>query len=412
MNILFLHPNFPAQFMNLASVMGRNPRHRVVFITAREQDEIPGVQKVLFKAPRAVHPNTHPYIHSVESAVLQGQSVYRSAAELKRTGFVPDVIVGHSGWGSTLYMKDLFPQSALVGYFEWFYHAHGTDLDFDPAAPLTEANKLRVRTINAPFLFDLCACDAGISPTRWQQQQFPPEYHHKISVLHDGIDTERYCPKPGVGLVLPEQGIDLPAGTEIITYVGRGMEPYRGFPQFMEAMSLLMARRPGLHVVVVGADRVAYGGEKAPDGKSFKEHMLETFSYDLSRIHFTGLLPRYLYLQVLQASAVHAYLTRPFVLSWSLLEAMAAGCMIVASDTAPVREVIHDGINGLLVDFFSPQQMVLKIEAALEDRQQAAVMRQRARETIVEGYDIRRLLPQTLQFLEETAAQVRRRSVV
>ncbi|BBB91656.1 MAG TPA: glycosyltransferase family 4 protein [Methylomusa anaerophila] len=403
MNILFLHPNFPAQFLNLASTMGADPQHNVVFITAREKDEIPGVRKVLFGPSRPCSKNTHYYIHSLESAVLQGQSVYRTAAGLKEEGFAPDVIFGHSGWGSTLFMKDLFPRAALVGYFEWFNRAFGSDRDFHPHEQPDANEQLRLRTGNAPFLFDLYACDAGVTPTHWQHSQFPPEYREKIRVMHDGIRTASYIPKPDAKLVLPEIGLDLSAAKEIVTYVGRGMEPYRGFPQFMEAMDLLLRRRPRTHVVIVGADRMAYGGKKAPDGKTYKEWMLEKLALDLSRVHFTGLLPRYQYLQVLQASSVHVYLTYPFVLSWSMLEAMSAGCLLVASDTPPVREVIEDGQNGLLVDFFSPGQIADKVGEALDHPQDMKKIRARARETIVERYDFNKLLPRQLAFLQQMA---------
>ncbi|WP_408631245.1 glycosyltransferase [Methylomusa anaerophila] len=221
--------------------------------------------------------------------------------------------------------------------------------------------------------------------------------------MHDGIRTASYIPKPDAKLVLPEIGLDLSAAKEIVTYVGRGMEPYRGFPQFMEAMDLLLRRRPRTHVVIVGADRMAYGGKKAPDGKTYKEWMLEKLALDLSRVHFTGLLPRYQYLQVLQASSVHVYLTYPFVLSWSMLEAMSAGCLLVASDTPPVREVIEDGQNGLLVDFFSPGQIADKVGEALDHPQDMKKIRARARETIVERYDFNKLLPRQLAFLQQMA---------
>jgi glycosyltransferase involved in cell wall biosynthesis len=273
------------------------------------------------------------------------------AQKLIAQNFLPDIVYAHSGWGPGLFIKDIFPKATLLGYFEWFYHAHGTDADFDPTEPLQADDEARIRIKNAPILLDLCNCDAGLSPTTWQRQQFPTEFHSKIKVLHDGVDTSFFQPKPGAKLVLPSINLDLSDVAEIVTYVGRGMEPYRGFPQFMEAVALIQKRRPKTHIVVVGEDRVAYG-KSLPDGKTYKQLMLEKLDLDLSRLHFTGRLPYNQYLQVLQASSVHIYLTRPFVLSWSMLEAMATGCLIVASNTAPVTEVIRDGENGLLVDFF------------------------------------------------------------
>ncbi|HAA30179.1 MAG TPA: group 1 glycosyl transferase, partial [Cyanobacteria bacterium UBA8553] len=307
---------------------------------------------------------------------------------------------GHSGWGPTLLMKDIFPKAKLLCYFEWFYHAHGSDADFDPTEPLTADDEARIRLKNAPILMDLYSCDRGLSPTYWQHQQFPPEYRSKITVRHDGIDTDFFCPKLGAKLVLPRINLDLSHAKELVTYVARGMEPYRGFPQFMEAVALLQQRRPECHVVIVGENRVAYG-KTLPDGKTYKEEILKKFALDLDRIHFTGWLPYSEYLQVLQASSAHVYLTRPFVLSWSMLESLSAGCLVVGSRTAPVTEVIEDGVNGLLADFFSPQEICDRLEEALKHPEQMAAIRVKARETIQQRYDLSQLLPKHLQWIQQ-----------
>lgn len=407
MRILFLHPNFPAQFRHLATALAKDPQHQVVFGTKRAEGSLPGVHKVLYQVPRAAHPETHPYVRSLESAVIEGQAVYRMGQALKAQGFIPDVVCGHSGWGPTLFIKDLFPQAKLYSYFEWFYHAHGSDADFDPSDPLDANAAARIRVKNAPILMDLASCDRGISPTHWQQQQFPVEFRSKIKVLHDGIDTTFFCPKPGAKLVLPAIGLDLSQVDEIVTYATRGMEPYRGFPQFMESVALIQQRRPNCHVVVVGDDRVAYG-KTLPDGKTYKQLMLEKLPLDLSRLHFTGSLPYDQYLQVLQASSAHIYLTRPFVLSWSMLEAMATGCLVIASSTAPVTEVIQDGKNGLLVDFFSPNEIADRVDEALghgadlgDRTYRLSSLRTKARQTILKHYDLATLLPQQIQGLLE-----------
>ena len=398
MNILFLHSNFPAQFRHLAHALAQDKRHRIVFGTARPEGQIPGVVKALYRPAREVRPETHPYVRSLESAALTGQAVYRMAAQLKADGFVPDIIFGHSGWGTTLFMKDLFPKARLHCYFEWFYHAHGTDADFDPSEPLSPDDEARIRLKNTPILTDLYSCDRGLSPTYWQRSQFPREFQPKIQVMHDGIDTQFFQPKPGARLILPHTQLDLSEAQEIVTYVARGLEPYRGFPQFIKTVALLQQRRPQCHVVVVGEDRVAYG-RKRPDGKTYKEWMLETTLLDLSRLHFTGRLPYSEYLQVLQASSAHVYLTRPFVLSWSMLEALSTGCLVVCSATAPVQEVIKDRVNGLLVDFFNPTNICDTIEAALNNPQEMQSLRANARETVVSNYNLETLLPGQMQWL-------------
>jgi glycosyltransferase involved in cell wall biosynthesis len=400
MKFLFLHPNFPAQFRYLAVALARNPHHQVFFGTARSEGRLPGVYKVVYAPSRKPGRETHHYVKPLEDAVLQGQAVYRMAAKLRSEGFVPDVVYGHSGWGPTLFIKDIFPEAKLLCYFEWFYHSEGSDSDFDPSEPATIDDKLRIRIKNTPILTDLHSCDAGVCPTFWQQRQFPTEYHQKVTILHDGIDTNYFRPRSEATLSMPVADLDLSEMDEIVTYVSRGMEPYRGFPQFMEAVALLLKRRPGCHVIIIGEDRVAYG-KTLPDGRTYKRMMLDKLTLDLSRVHFTGLLPYNQYLQLLQASSAHVYLTRPFVLSWSMLEAMATGCLVVASATPPVQEVVEDGQNGLLVDFFSPVQIADRVEEVLDDPSRMAMIKGRARETIMEKYALSKLLPQQITLLHQ-----------
>lgn len=404
MRVLFLHPNFPAQYRHVATVLGREPKNQVVFCTKNENPQwtIPGVQKVLFSPSRDPHPNTHHYVRPLESAVLQGQAVFRLAEQLKARGFVPDIVCGHSGWGPTLFIKDAFPNTPLFCYYEWFYHAYGSDADFDPADPLSVDDLPRIRTKNAAILIDLYSCDWGVSPTHWQRSQFPREFQDKITVLHDGVDTEYFKPAPGAKLVLPN--LDLSHVDEIVTYVSRGMEPYRGFPEFIEAIAYVQERRPKCHVVVVASERVCYG-KSLPNGMTYKELMLKKVPLDLSRVHFVGTLPYALYLKVLQASSVHVYLTRPFVLSWSAIEALSAGCLVLGSDTAPVREVIRDGDNGLLVDFFSPKQIADRIDEVLDHPTQMAEIRAKARQSVLERYSLNSLLPQHLQLITDVASR-------
>ena len=400
MKILFLHPNFPAQFRHLATVLGRDSNNTVVYATNRPEGQITGVNKVLYKKSRTARIETHHYVRPLENAVLEAQGVYRIAQNLKDQGFYPDVVYGHSGWGLTLFMKDIFPKTTLICYFEWFYNAYGSDASFDPSDPINADDEARIRIKNAPILLDLATCDRGLSPTAWQRSQFPVEFHNKIKVHHDGIDTNYFKPIADAKLVLPRINLDLREAKEIVTYVARGMEPYRGFPQLIETISILQKERPQCHFVIVGRNRVAYG-KSLPDGKTYKEAMLAKFPLDPNRVHFTDLLPYDDYLQVLQASSVHIYLTRPFVLSWSMLEALSTGCLIVASDTAPVTEVIEDNVNGLLVDFFKPQQISDRVIEALDNPTKMANIRNNARETILKHYDLGKLLPQHLQWVKD-----------
>jgi len=398
MRFLLVHPNFPSQLRSVAQVLAANPKNEVAFLTTTEQGEIPGVKKILYKPKRAPSPQTHHYLRGVEQAVLQGQAAYMACMEAKNAGFVPDLIFGHSGWGPTLFLKDVFPRTPMGLNFEWFYHAHGTDCDFDPSDPINADDEARIRMKNATILTDLAACDGGICPTRFQFEQFPLHLRSNLVIGHEGIDTNFFKPNPGGKLVLANGKLDLSGVDEIVTYATRGMEPYRGFPQFIEAAHLLLQARPNTHIVIAGDDRVAYG-KQAPDGKTYKQLLLEKFPLDPARTHFVGSLPYGEYVKLLQCTSAHVYLTRPFVLSWSLLEAMSCGALVVASNTAPVQEVITEGINGLMVDFFKPDQLASTLDKVLASPKNFDQMREKARQTVIAKYDMTACLRQKLAWL-------------
>ena len=247
---------------------------------------------------------------------------------------------------------------------------------------------------NSHLLTELYSCDRGIVPTKWQYQQIPDEFHSKLSVIHDGIDTRFFKPDHKAKINLP-----IPADAEIVTYTTRGLEEYRGFPQFMEAVAILLKKRPNCHFVIAGDDFVHYGA-KLPDGQNFRELMVKKLDIDLSRVHFTGFLPYAEYLKILQASWAHIYLTFPFVLSWSMLEAMSTECLLIASNTPPVLEMVEDNKNGFLVDFFSPQELADRIEDVLNNRKKLGHIRKAARKTIVKNYELRNCLAKQLDFLD------------
>jgi len=383
MKILFLHDNFPAQFGPIGEYLSKKG-WEVAFGTQRQGSASPHMKVFNYKPHREPTKGVHPYAATFEKATINGQAVARACLELKKSGFIPDVMMAHSGWGPGMYLKDVFPDARYIGYFEWYYQPVGPDVAFMKGeGTRSEDELLRTRGRNAPILTDLAACDYGIAPTNYQRSQFPPILADKLKVLHDGVDVATYAPKAGAKLVLPN--LDLSGAREIITYVARGMEPYRGFPEFMAAIAEVMRRRPEAHVVVVGEDRVAYG-KKLPDGDSWKKRMLAQHAFDEKRLHFTGLIPRDQYLKVLQASSVHVYLTVPFVLSWSMMESMSAGCVVLGSDTDPVKELIEDGKNGLLVDFYNVQAIARAIIRVLESPEKFQEIRQAARRTIVENY--------------------------
>ncbi|MCR9212780.1 MAG: glycosyltransferase family 4 protein [Proteobacteria bacterium] len=400
MRILFLHNNFPAQYRHVARILAANKENRVVFASHRAPEKIPGVTNLIYKPHREGKPDTHHYLRTTETAVINGQSVFRLCIELKKKGFIPDIVCSHSGWGNSLYVKEVFPDAKLLNYFEWFYHAHGSDADFlEPDAVGFDA-AARIRTKNTPLLLDLAQCDWGQVPTGFQLSQIPEIFHNKLTQLHDGVDVEFF--KPDRRIIRKIGNLDFTDVPEILTYATRGMEPYRGFPQFMRAAAQLMERRPNLHVIVVGEDRVSYG-KKLPKGEGWGQRMVAELKPDPERLHFTGRLSYPDYLKVLQLSTVQAYLTVPFVLSWSLIESLSAGALMVASKTAPVQEVIRHGENGFLVDFFDVDALASQIEEALDDHKDLMPIRAAARQTVLDRYSLKKLLPQQLKLIEDVA---------
>ena len=376
-----------------------------MFITQRREGSLPGVEKIVYRPSRSCSQHTHRYLRGTEAHVLNAQTVARVALQLKKAGFVPDIMLGHNGWGEIWYLKDIFPNSPLIGYFEFFYRREGADVGFDLAHPAVLDDAPRLRTRNIGNLLGLEAADVGVCPTLWQKSGYPAAYYSKLHVLHEGVDTSLVVPNNDARLRIPGAGIELTAGHEVVTYVARNLEPYRGFTSFMRSLPSILAARPRAHVVIVGGDEVSYGA-KLPDGETYKQKLLDELGseLDLSRVHFLGKVPYALYLNVLRISTAHVYLTYPFVLSWSMLEAMSAGCLVIGSRTAPVEEMVRDGENGLLVDFFDHKEISRRVVDALADPQRYAEVRVRARATIVDCYDLRSIcLPEYVRLIERTA---------
>lgn len=400
MNLLFIHPNMPGQYTHLARAFGAEGGHRIFFVTQHPTAEIPGVTRVTYGVEKTPSPETHRYLLPTARAVYQGQAVWRACQELRtRHDFVPDVMLAHPGWGDALFVKDLFPNAKLLNFCEFFYRATGADVGFE--TPATEDDLARVRIKNATNLLNLDAADWNITPTHWQHRLHPAAFHDRISVLHDGIDTALCAPKAGASFTLPN-GRSLREGDEVVTYVARNFEPYRGFPTFIKAAEILLRERPNCHILAIGADGVSYG--KPPEGgKTYREILTAEAQLPADRLHFMGTVPYAKLLDIFRLSAAHLYLTYPFVLSWSMLEAMACGVALVGSRTAPVMEVVEDGVNGLLADFFSPEEVAAKISQLLDAPDRNARLRAAARATVVERYALARVLPLHMHLVRDLA---------
>ncbi len=413
MRILFVHQNFPAQYRHIAPALARIPGNDVIALTM-QAGTAPGVRSVRHQPGRSSTPGVHPLASDFEAKAIRGESAALAAIKLRAEGFNPDVICGHPGWGETLFLKEVWPRARLLSFVEFVYRSEGADVGFDPEFPIDDPGRFRVRSLNASIYLSLADADWLVVPTAWQGEQLPSPFRTRLSVIHDGIDTDAIRPNPDARVSLGREGIELKPGDEVITFVNRNLEPYRGYHMFMRALPEILRRRPNARAILVGGNGVSYG-KALPEGQSYRERYLDEVKGDLdmSRVHFVGTLPYPTFLNLLQVSAAHVYLTYPFVLSWSMLEAMSAGCLVIGSSTAPVREVIRDGENGILVDFLSPAAISSAVIEALAKPQAYIRLRQAARQSVMERYDLKQVcLPRHVELIEALARgeEVRNRS--
>ncbi len=407
MKILFIHQNFPGQFKFLAPALVQQGHEVVAMIMQKTDLEVwQGVKLVSYLPNRSSTPNIHPWVSDFETKTIRGEACYRAALKLKDTGFIPEVIIAHPGWGESLFLKDVWPESKLGIYCEFYYHAQGADVGFDPEFPTKddgEVCRLRLKNLNHLLHFEVA--DAGISPTHWQASTFPADFKSKITVIHDGIDTKIVAPNSNVTLTL-NGNVTLTKQDEVITFVNRNLEPYRGYHIFMRALPVLLKERPNAIVLIVGGDDVSYGA-RPDDGKKWKDIFIDeirpaTSIADWQRVHFLGTIPYESFIPLLQLSTVHVYLTYPFVLSWSLLEAMSVGCAIVASDTQPLHEAIVHDKTGRLVDFFDHQALAKEICQLLDNAKLRAKLGKNARAFAIKHYDLQTIcLPNQLAWVNQ-----------
>ena len=408
MNVLLIHQNFPGQYKHLGPVLAAQG-HRVVALTpkVKERTTWKGITLYPYSPKRGSSKDIHPWLSDFETKILRGEACHDMAIQLRdKLKFTPDVILAHHGWGEPMFLRDVWPSARIGLYCEFYYrpeYPYGEfDPEFPPKDPARDALRLRMKNLNN--LMHSQVADAALSPTQFQADTFPSDWRAKMSVIHDGVDTKGMVANPEARLTLPD-GQTVSRDDEVITFVNRNLEPYRGYHSFMRALPELLRTRPKAQVVIVGADGVSYGA-KPPAGKTWKQIFIDEVrdqipDADWARVHYLGHIPYDRFTALLQVSRLHVYLTYPFVLSWSLLETMSVEGAILASDTPPVRELITDDVTGRLVDFFDPAALVAGANALLDDPEARARLGAAARAHVVENYDLRTVcLPKLLAWVK------------
>jgi glycosyltransferase involved in cell wall biosynthesis len=393
LNILFVHQNYPGQYKHLLKWLAATGGHRIVFLTQRRNlPEVSDHRIIAYEPAHMAAENAYALSKDFETCAAAGLKVANVCRRLDREGFRPDIIIGHAGWGETLFLKEVWPSVPVLAYFEYFYSAVGGAVGFDPEYPSSDQMPFIMAARNATQWVAFGSCDAGQTATQWQFNRYPKPIREKLNVVHEGIDTTALKPDPAAALHLGRLDRPLTRADEVATYVARNLEPTRGFHVFMRALPLILTRRPNARVLIVGGEEVSYGRKsKHPGG--FKAELTAEIGdgVDWSRVNFLGRVPYDGFQRLIQVSRCHVYLSVPFVLSWSLLEAMSMGATIVAADTAAVREVINDGVNGRLVDFFQPAQLADAVCEVLANPAGFAALGEAARATAETGYDLGRV---------------------
>ena len=380
MKYLFVHQNFPGQFLHIVRHLTAQQKHDLVFITEPNRNQINGVRKVPYRRPSGAAAQTHPVARDLDAAAHRAAAVGRTAHNLKQLGYVPDIIIGHHGWGELLNLGDVWPGVPILGYMEFYYQTDAADVGFDAEFPLDVSEYPRVRAKNTINLLAYANGGYGLTPTEWQLSTYPAWMRDWITLVSEGVDLGVCKPDPKVRRqAMTIGGMRIAPSDKLVTYVSRDLEPYRGFHVLMRALPNLLRARKDIRVAIVGGDGVSYGGP--PPKGSWKDTMLAELGaeIDLKRVVFPGRLDYAVYVRMLQRSDAHVYLTYPFVASWSLREALATGCAVIGSDTDPVREFITHEKNGLLADFFDTAGLAAKVVSVIENAALARSLRAEAR---------------------------------
>lgn len=401
--VLFVHNGTTGRFNFLAQAL-RARGWTGALINGTGGSDLPGFETVEISPRRFQRPADSLFLVN-DKALAAGRLVAEAAVKLRSEGFVPDLIIGHSGWGEMLFLREVFPDAPQIQLAEYYYRTKGADVGFDAQFDRPSlARDIRLHANNAFLTLSLSEADRIVTPTRFQADLFPPMLRSRVRVIHEGVDTRTTRLRPEA--VVQLRATTLRRGQPIVTFINRYFEPMRGFHIFMRALPRLLHSNPDVHVLLIGSTEPKGYGAKLAVGSWYDRMMQEVGgAIDTRRVHFTGPLGYDELIACLSVSSAHVYLTYPFVLSWSLLDAMACECLVVGSDTAPVREVIEHGRNGILTDFFDHAALADRLTDVLSRPAAYDAMRRAARQTMCMEFDRGSLCePAWLDLVDEVLA--------
>lgn len=406
MNLLFVHQNFPGQFVHIINYLASSGGHSIVGLGINPlKTTVPkNVNYIRYQPKQSSSALIHPFVIDIETKCIRGDACAEAALKLKKKGFKPDIIYAHPGWGESLFLKDIWPEVPLLNYQEIYYQSHGLDHGFDAEfenkSSWKDEGMIRMKKLFLHACLD--AGDWNITPTQFQKNSFPTMWHNKFSVIHDGISID--INRANISKCVSINGQVYRPGEQIITYINRALEPHRGIHTLSRAIPKILTDNPNARIIIVGDSNQAGYGPKPKTG-TWKDHFFKEIedSYEKERVNFAGIISRSELSSMLQISAAHIYLTYPFVLSWSMLEAMSHGCIVIASSTEPVTEVIYNGKNGLLVDFFDANQLAETIKYVLNTKSLSAQIRKNAMQTILDKYNLNHCLKKQLELIKSVA---------
>ena len=389
MKLLFVHQNMPGQYRELIQWLAAQGCHEIVFLTQRQKaPKFAGVNTVIYKTHHTAKEDAYALSRTWENAAGNGFAAAVALRKIVDDGFVPDIVIGHVGWGEMTFFREVLPDTPMIGFFEYYYSVHGGPVGFDPESPVSEHAPYIMHGHNVVPQVNLNVVDRGHSPTYWQRNRFPESFHDKIYVCHDGIRTDKLTPNKKAQVNLGRIGRPLTVKDEVVTFMSRNLETTRGYHQFMRAVPHIQKARPNARILVIGGNDTSYGGKNTHPG-GLRGQMEQEVGHliDWDRLHFLGQVPYENYQSIIQISSCHLYLSMPFVLSWSLLESMSMGATVVASDVAPVKEAVTHGETGLLVDFFDPEAIAAQVVEVLEKPRSFSHIGPAARQHVIDTYD-------------------------